>query len=55
MKATMKICDHVSSRDIKKNKREAIYAGAGLRNNQFCLRGLTCDRALFNVQSSCFG
>ena len=39
----MKTCGHVSSRDKKKSNRDAIFVmRAGLRNNEFCLRGLTC-------------
>ena len=36
--STMKTCGHVSSRD--KTPQQFCHAGAGLKNNEFCLRGL---------------
>ena len=40
-KSTMKTCDHVSSRDIKKKQAGSYFVmQAGLRSNEFCLRGL---------------
>ena len=37
----MKTCDHVSSRDKKKEKQAGsnFVMQAGLRNNEFCLHG----------------
>ena len=48
-KSTMKTCDHVSSRDKKKSLKKPVGSyfvmrgggGGGLRNNEFCLCGLT--------------
>ena len=40
-KSTMKTCDHVSSRDIKKQQVGSSFVmRAGLRNNELCLCGL---------------
>ena len=39
----MKTCGRVSSRDKKKKQAESYFGmRAGLRNNEFCLRGLYC-------------
>ena len=47
-KSTMKTCDHMSSRDLKKQAGSDFVMRAGLRSNEFSLCGLTQPMLLYS-------
>ena len=51
----MKACDHVSSRDNKKQVGSYFVMRAGLRNNEFCLCGLPFrnDKVVTTLAQGC--